>query len=129
LTIIVLSNESNAPVNRVADELGALYLGIPARAAAPGGEKTLRAMIDGLGNGDPDYNLLSADMAKLTRDQLPALHALISGLGPLKSIELVEAEPGGSDLYRATFEKGVQDWDITLQSDGKVQGARFEPVS
>ena len=77
----MLSNESNAPVNRVADELGALYLGIPARAAAPGGEKTLRAMIDGLGNGDPDYNLLSADMAKLTHGNAAMLLKLKTAAG------------------------------------------------
>jgi CubicO group peptidase (beta-lactamase class C family) len=51
-----------------------------------GSEAAVRRMIEELRTGKPKYNLLSPGLAKLTRQQLPQLHATISGLGALPAV-------------------------------------------
>jgi len=128
LTIVVLSNESNAPVGRIADGLAAFYLGIPPRSPAPGGDAMLSHMIDELRQGTPDYSQMSSEMAELTRAQLPGLQARIAGLGPVQSISLIAADPGGMDRYKVIFQNDATEWGIRLGPDGKMDGAGFRPL-
>src|SRR5215472_5634864 len=46
LTVIVFSNEVNAPIGRISNGLAAIYLGVPPRTAAAGGEAVLTKTIE-----------------------------------------------------------------------------------
>jgi D-alanyl-D-alanine carboxypeptidase len=128
LTVIVLSNENNAPVGRIADGLAALYLGVPPRSAVPGGEKIVRDQIDQLRQGTVKYDQLSADLADMTRKQLPALQKRINDLGQVVSVSLIAADPLGADRYKVTFNNGVVEWLIAIGQDGKIIGLGIHPL-
>ncbi len=128
LTVVVFSNESNAPVNRIANGLAAIYLNITPRAATPGGETLLRNTIQTVRLGTPDYDQMSAQLADVTRAQLPNLQKVIGNLGDVTSIALVAAEPDGVDRYRVVFQNGATEWDIKISADGKLTSAGFHPV-
>jgi D-alanyl-D-alanine carboxypeptidase len=128
LTVIVLSNENNAPVGRLADGLAALYLGVPPRSAIPGGEKIVRDQIDQLRQGTVNYDQLSADLADETRKQLPALQKRINDLGPVASVSLIAADPVGADRYKVRFKNGVVEWLIAIGQDGKIIGLGIHPL-
>jgi CubicO group peptidase (beta-lactamase class C family) len=128
LTIVVFSNESNAPVARIADGLAALYLGVPPRTAAPGGEALLRRTVEALRQGAPNYDQMGEQMADITRAQLPGLQKMVGNLGEIKSVTLLAAEPAGVDRYRVTFQNGATEWDIKISDDGKLASAGFHPI-
>ena len=125
LTVVVFSNEERAPVGGIADNLATIYLGIPPRTAAAGGEALLRRCIEALRLGKPDYEDMSPELADATRTQLPDLQKIITGLGDLKSIKLQRANPDGADIYEVAFQNGTVEWTIVVDKDGKLVGAHF----
>jgi CubicO group peptidase (beta-lactamase class C family) len=129
LTVLVFANrEDGAPVARIAAGLGAIYLGIPPRTAAAGGEALLKRTIESLRAGTPNYDEMGPELAEVTRVQLPNLRKTITGLGAIKTIALAGADPGGADRYLVTFEKGATEWNIVVGKDGKLTGAQFNPA-
>ena len=128
LTVVVFSNESNAPVGRIADNLAAIYLAVPPRTAAAGGEALLRHTIEAVVKGEPNYDQMGPQMAEITRTQLAGLQKAMTGMGAIKSIELLAAEPGGMDRYKVTFENHAAEWDIKIGDDGKLDSAGFRPL-
>lgn len=128
LTVVVFSNEDFASVERITGGLAALYLDLPSRTAAAGGEALLRRMVESLRSGTPNYDELSPGLADVTRAQLPGLQKTIAGLGETKTITLLEAEPLGTDRYKVAFQHGDTEWDIELDKAGKMSSATFNPV-
>ena len=128
LTVVVFSNENNAPVNRIANGLAAIYLDVPARTATPGGDALLRSTIQAVRQGSPNYGQMSTQLADVTRTQLPNLQKVIGTLGDVTSISLLAAEPDGMDRYKVVFQNGVTEWDIRVNADGKLTTAGFHPV-
>jgi hypothetical protein len=62
---------------------------------ARGSEAAVRRMIEELRTGKPKYDLLSRDLAKVTRQQLPQLQSTIAGLGALQSVNFKGVGPDG----------------------------------
>ena len=120
LTIIVLSNEDNAPVGHIADDLAAIYLGIPPRKAAPGGEALVRHTIEALRQGTPNYDQMGPQMAQATRTHIPDLQKAMSNLGNVETVTLLEAEPEGLDRYKVAFQNGAAEWDVRVNNDGSL---------
>ncbi len=125
LTVILLSNQTNAPVGRIADDLAAIYLHVPDRTGAPGGEAALRRLIGYMGGQAPDYDQMTTRFGNILRPQLEGLRGFIKGLGPLQTIRLVQAHANGADRWRVQFEKGALEWNLTLDGSGKYVESNF----
>jgi len=97
------------------------------QTAAPGGEAALRRMIEELRAGKPNYDAMSSGLADVTRQQLPQVQSTIVGLGAVQQMKFTGVGPGGADIYRVQFEKGVLEYRIWLGLDGKVESANVRP--
>jgi hypothetical protein len=84
-------------------------------------------MMEELRLGKPTYDLMSTGLATATRQQLPQLQSMITGLGALQSVNFKGVGPGGADIYQVKFEKGSLDYRIWLGSDGKIESANVRP--
>ena len=120
LAVIVLSNEDNAPVGHIADDLAAIYLGIPPRKPDPGGEALIRRTIEALRQGAPNYDQMGPQMAQATRTHIPGLQKVMGDMGTVNAVTLLEAEPEGLDRYRVSFQNGTAEWDVRVNSNGSL---------
>ena len=117
----------DAEAKKVADAAAAFDKRFKSQTAAPGSEAAVRRMIEELRLGKPNYDLLSPGLASATREQLPQLQAMISGMGALRSVTFKGVGPGGADIYQIKFEKGSLDYRIWLGADGKTESANVQP--
>ena len=101
----------------------------PRTTPQPGGEATVRRVSEELARGEPNYDLLSPQMANVTRQQLPALKQRLSSLGPVQSVKFVEVGPSGGDVYEVQYANGGLRWIISLTSDGKLANAGLQPLA
>jgi bla regulator protein BlaR1 len=106
----------------------ALHAKVQQQIATPGSEQALRRNILGLASGNHDYDQMSPDLAKVTREQLPALQRKLASLGSLVSLKFKGVGPAGMDIYEAQFEHGAEEWRISLAPDGKIAGAMVRAV-
>jgi CubicO group peptidase (beta-lactamase class C family) len=119
----------DAQAKAVTDAAAALAKRIHDQTAAPGGLAALRGMIEGLRDGKPDYDSMSAGLAGATRQQLPQIQAELQKLGSLRSLTFKGVGPGGMDIYTAGFENGALEYRIALGLDGKIEGANARPTT
>ena len=101
----------------------------PRTTRQPGGEATIRRVSDELARGEPNYDLLSPQMADVTRQQLTGLKERFSSLGALQSVTFVEVAPSGGDVYEVRYANGGLRWIISLTSDGKLANAGLQPLA
>jgi CubicO group peptidase (beta-lactamase class C family) len=92
---------------------------------AAGSEAAIRRGIDELRLGQPKYELMSASLADVTRQQLPQLKAMMLQFGAVESITFKGVGPGGADIYEVKFEHGSTEWRIMMEPDGKVASVGF----
>jgi hypothetical protein len=97
----------------------------PRTTRQPGGEATVRRISEELARGEPNYDLLSPQMADMTRPQLAALKERFSSLGPVESVTFVEVSSSG-DVYEVRYANGGLRWTISLTSDGKLANAGLQ---
>ena len=102
---------------------------VKAQAASPGSDAAVRRLIRELRLGNPDYDLMSSALARLTRRQLTQEQATITKLGALQSLAFKGVGPAGPNIYQATFEKGSLEWRIWMNLDGSVDYFRYGAVS
>mgnify|MGYP003576302263 CR=1 FL=1 len=91
--------------------------------ASPGTEDALRKLIATLASESPDYSIMSAEMAKATKEQWPQLHGGALFLGNLQSLEFRGVAADGWDLYDAKHVNGTSEWRIKLSDTGTIIGA------
>ena len=113
----------DAEAKKAADAAAAFDKRFKDQTAAPGSEAALRRMIEELRTGKPNYDLMSVNLANLTRQQLPQLQSTIAGLGALQTVTFKAVGPAVSDIYEVKFEKGALEYRIWLAPDGKVDNA------
>lgn len=103
--------------NVEASNLGARP-GRAARRAVPiaNGEEMLRRYIDGIGKGQPDYELMTPEVADITRQQLPFDQAILARLGALRAISFRGVTALDSDIYVAQFANGSAEWRIGVRN-------------
>lgn len=99
----------------------------PRSTAQPGSEAAVRRSVAEFQANAPRYELLSPQLAELTREQLPEIHADIAALGALHRVTFVEIGPMGESVYDVKFAKGRWRWGILLDQEGKTLMAFFEP--
>lgn len=97
------------------------------QTAAPGSEGALRLLIAGLANGAPNYDEMVPAFAEINRQQLPMLQAAITRLGMMQSISFKGVGPAGQDIYDVKFARGVRDFRILLEPDGRIHAVEFSP--
>lgn len=85
-----------------------------------GSEDSLRQYIEALGRGEPNYHLMTPEVAAETRQQLPMNQAIVARLGALRSVSFRGVSALGSDVYIAYFANGSAEWRIGLVRDGKI---------
>lgn len=89
----------------------------------PGSEDALRKLIIVLGSESPDLSIMSEDMAKITKEQWPGLHAGAIALGAVQSVKFNGISDEGWDLYEVKHQNGFTDWRILVADDGIITGA------
>jgi hypothetical protein len=89
----------------------------------PGTEAALRLLLEGFRTGKPDYEAMTPELAKITREQLPSLQGQYLQAGALKSFEFRGVSPMGWDVYEVRQENGISTWRIHLNTAGKIDGA------
>ncbi|MBR0986679.1 M56 family metallopeptidase [Bradyrhizobium liaoningense] len=104
--------------NVEASNLGARP-GRAARRAVPiaNGETMLRRYIEGVGRGQPDYEHMTAEVADITRQQLPFDQAILARLGALRAVSFRGVTALDSDIYIAQFANGSAEWRIGVRHD------------
>jgi len=105
----------------------ALSARVQSQAPAPGSEKAMRTLVEGIHAGTPPYASMSKDLADLTKKQLPHLQGSVTSLGAVQSVEFRGVSPTGWDMYEVRQAKGLTQWRIHLSADGKVDGALIQP--
>ena len=98
-------------------------------AALPGSAEAVRRNLEELARGAPNYDLMTADLANVTRAQLPMLQADISKLGAIKTVTFNSVGPAGLDVYDVTLANGVIQCGIFVTPDGKIASAWIRPAT
>ena len=80
----------------------------------------MRRHIDEMATGNPNYGLMTGDMAEIARLNLARLQKKLSELGKIETVEFKNVARDGSDVYQVTFEHGSVPWRILLNPDGKL---------
>ncbi|HEX4594210.1 MAG TPA: serine hydrolase [Bryobacteraceae bacterium] len=114
---------------RMSDAAAAAAKRFKDQTATPGSEAVVREAMEKLRTGTPDYDRLSPALADATRQQLPQIQAMITGLGSLRSVAFKGVAPNGADIYQVKFEGGSLEYRILIGQDGKIEGANIRPVS
>ena len=94
----------------------------------PGSESALRRFADSLAAGTPAYELMTADIAEVTRKQISAggLDAM-KMLGTVQSISFQRVGDGGWDTFRVKYENGSLMWRVSVNEEGKISFAAVLP--
>jgi D-alanyl-D-alanine carboxypeptidase len=127
LTLVVLANQRNAPVNLVTDDLADVFLGVVARVPAPRGKEILTRLITGVQEGAPDYSALTEDLQRIVREKLPLMQQRFKSFGKLQSIVFSHADRSGADRYKVVFDRDTLAWFIVIDQDGKLKDVTFGP--
>jgi hypothetical protein len=122
---LALQRLGRKPTAGEIDGLSQARLFAPHTAQQTGSEAAVRRIIDEMRRGEPDYALLSSDLAKATRAQLPRMHELFTKLGPITSVTFVEVDAQGFDAYDVQLASGSLRMAVTVTPDGKTAGAGF----
>lgn len=133
LTVVVLSNITQAPVEKIAGQLVHLYFGEPIEPAAKpgqvahqGSEAALRRMIGELAAGKVNYGEMSPALAEIVRAH-PEVAEMFKRFGAIQSVTFVGFGGKGEDLFTVKFEHAVVQWRIALDGAGKIVELSFDP--
>lgn len=96
-------------------------------APQAGSEEGLREYITGLGQGQPNYEHMTPDLAAYTRQQLPYDQAIVRKLGELRALSFRARTRFGMDVYMAHFANGTAEWRIGLSRNGAVARIALGP--
>jgi CubicO group peptidase (beta-lactamase class C family) len=125
---VVGTRLSDADAKKIADTAATRAARFKDQSQSPGTEAALRRDIEELRLGGPKYELMSTQLANVTRQQLPQLKATITQLGAVQSVTFKGVGPAGADIYEVKCEHGSTEWRIMLDADGKVETVGFRPL-
>ena len=87
---------------------------------APGSAAALRRDIEELRLGQPNYELMSTELANVTRRQLTGFKEMIAQLGAVDSVTFKGVGPDDADIFEVKFEHGSTEWRIKMESEEKI---------
>jgi CubicO group peptidase (beta-lactamase class C family) len=125
---VVGTRLDDAEAKKIADTAATRAKRFKDQTQSPGTEAVLRRDIEELRLGEPKYELMSAGLANVTRQQLPQLKATITQLGAVQSVTFKGVGPAGADIYEVKFEHGSTEWRLMLDADGKADSVGFRPL-
>lgn len=129
---MVAKRLSEAELKRATEETEAHNAEVEERlkeqTQSPGTEAAVRRTIQELQLGQPNHDLMSPQLADITRQQLPQLKSAIEQFGMVQSVTFKGVGPGGVDIYEVKFEHATTQWSVVLGPDGKTQGVFFRPL-
>ena len=96
-------------------------------APQAGSEEGLREYIIGLGQGQPNYEHMTPELADFTRQQLPYDQAIVRKLGELRALSFRARTRFGMDIYMAHFANGTAEWRIGLARNGAIARIALGP--
>jgi CubicO group peptidase (beta-lactamase class C family) len=118
----------DAEAKKIADTAATRAKRFKDQTQSPGTEAALRRDIEELRLGEPKYELMSAGLANVTRQQLPQLKTTITQLGGVQAVTFKGVGPAGADIYEVKFEHGSTEWRLMLDADGKAESVGFRPL-
>jgi hypothetical protein len=86
----------------------------------PGSEQALRRYIDALRRGEPNYDDMTPQIARYTRQELVLNQAILARLGALRAMLFRTVVANGTDVYFVHFANGSAEWRIGLVKQGKI---------
>jgi DNA-binding transcriptional MerR regulator len=96
---------------------------IQSQRPVSGSEAAMRRLVEGIHAGNPPYEEMSLQSARVMRQQLPLLQTLTEHLGAFRSIEFRGVGSRGWDQYDVHRERGTSRWQILLSADDKIASA------
>jgi hypothetical protein len=96
------------------------------QVAAPGSERALRRLIEGIQSGSPNYSEMSPQLAGGTRTMLESFRSTEQTVGPIQSIAFKGVTSTGWDQYQVTHAHGAANWQIALDDKGVIVGALLQ---
>lgn len=102
-----------APSGRIAS----LYFQPAQRAESS--ETILRAVIDQLRRGQPDYDKMGPELGEAVRQQLPVVRLTLAQLGSIRNVVSV-GSANGLDTYKVDFTSGSLTWTIGVTPSGQI---------
>jgi len=117
---VALQQLGQKPKAADVDSLSQARLFTPRTTAQPGTDAAVRRMIEELGRGEPNYNILTDSTAQYVRAQLAALHDRYTKLGSIQAVTFVEVNPFGADVFDVQLANGSVRVALMLTSDGKT---------
>ena len=111
---------------RIDDAAGRLALETLKRRIAQnkpsaGTADALRHQIDGLTNGNPNYDSMVPTLAAGTRQMLPQLHSIVAKWGAVESVTFTGVATDGLDTYLVVSQNARSRWEVgPLSDDGKI---------
>jgi DNA-binding transcriptional MerR regulator len=76
-------------------------------------------------HGEPDYEMMSAPLAAIAREQAEIIQAELQRLGSMTDTLFKGVTDEGWDVYDVSFEHGRQEWSFSLAADGRFNGILF----
>ncbi len=99
------------------------------QSANPKSAAALRALIKSIDAGTPNYDSMSPELADSTRKQLPEMRKTLAALGPVVSVQYIDTDGLGKEIYDVKHTGGQTQWHILVADDGTLASATFQPRS
>jgi hypothetical protein len=85
-----------------------------------GSEQALRRYIDALRRGEPNYDDMTPQVARYTRQEQVLNQAILARLGALRAMSFRTVTVNGADVYFVHFANGSAEWRIRLVKQGRI---------
>jgi bla regulator protein BlaR1 len=92
------------------------------QTAMPGSEAALRRTVDAMVAGKINYEDMEPLLADATRKQEAGISALMTHIGPVRSVTFKGVGDMGWDIYEVQHANGKLTYRITLSPGGKISG-------
>jgi DNA-binding transcriptional MerR regulator len=89
------------------------------------GEALLRLVIEDL-LGEPDYKLMTPELAYIAQEQSETAGPFLRGMGSLRDLTFKKVTDQGWDLYKAAFDNGHLYWSFILDTNQKFSGLFYQ---
>lgn len=96
--------------------------------ALPNSAFAVRRNIEELARGRPNYDLMSDDLAHVTKAHLAQFRAELSELGAIQAVTFKYVAPSGLDVYDVRMADGSVQSGIFVSPNGKIESAWIHPV-
>lgn len=97
------------------------------QTAPPGSEEALRKLIEGIASGTPDYDAMTGQVARMTRQQMQSLRPGLSAAGAIKGIEFGGSDPQGHNIFQVQHENSTTQARIGFDENGKIDFLLLRP--